>query len=85
MKTAATKTILAACAALLVLAGCGQREDLRPAAGQSLPPQPAHAAKPQTTADLLMLPPIARPERVDEPLRRSEAREDDRFDLPPSQ
>jgi len=57
---------------------------LRPAAGQALPPQPAHAAKPQTTADLLELPPIARPERVDEPLRRSEAREEDRFDLPPS-
>jgi hypothetical protein len=69
---------------LLLLCACGAREDLRPAAGQALPPQPAQAAKPQTTADLLELPPIARPERVDEPLRRSEAREDDRFDLPPS-
>ncbi len=73
-----------AIAALLLLTACGQREDLRPVAGQSLPPQPAQAARPQTTADLLELPPIARPERVDEPLRRSEEREDDRFDLPPS-
>ena len=78
------KTCLAAAAALLLLAACGKREDLRPAAGQALPPQPAHSAKPQTTADLLALPPIARPERVDEPLKRSEEREDDRFDLPPS-
>jgi hypothetical protein len=71
-------------AALLAATGCGAREDLRPAAGQALPPQPAQAARPQTTADLLELPPIARPERVDEPLKRSEEREDDRFDLPPS-
>jgi hypothetical protein len=32
---------------------------------------------------LLTPPPIARPERVDELLRRSEEREEDRFDLPP--
>lgn len=69
---------------ILLLAACGSREDLRPAAGQSLPPQPANAAKPQTTADLLELPTIVRPERVDEPLSRSEEREDDRFDLPPT-
>jgi len=36
-----------------------------------------------TPEDLLEIPPIARPERVDEPLKRSEPREDDRFDLPP--
>jgi PBP1b-binding outer membrane lipoprotein LpoB len=76
--------LIAAAAAVLLLAGCGSREDLRPAAGQSPPPQPAQAAQPQTTADLLDLPTIARPERVDEPLSRSEEREDDRFDLPPT-
>ena len=69
---------------IVLLSACGAREDLRRSAGQSLPPQPAHAPKPQTTADLLELPPIARPERVDEPLSRSEEREDDRFDLPPT-
>jgi len=78
------KTYLAAAAAILLLTACGDRGELRPAAGRPLPPQPAHAAKAQTTADLLALPPIARPERVDEPLKRSEEREDDRFDLPPS-
>lgn len=76
--------VIAATAAILFLCGCGAREDLRPAAGQSLPPQPAQAGQPQTTADLLELPTIARPERVDEPLSRSEEREDDRFDLPPT-
>ena len=78
------KTYMTAAVGILLLAACGEREDLRPAAGQALPPQPAQAAKPQTTADLLELPPIARPERVDEPLKRSEERKDDRFDLPPS-
>jgi predicted small lipoprotein YifL len=73
----------AAIAALFLLAACGSREPLQPAPGQPLPPQPAMAAKPLTTTELLDVPPIARPERVDEPLKRSEAREDDRFDLPP--
>lgn len=75
---------IAAATFILLLSACGARQDLQPAAAQSLPPQPAHAAEPQTTADLLELPPIARPQRVDEPLSRSEEREDDRFDLPPT-
>jgi hypothetical protein len=41
------------------------------------------AARAPTTEELLTAPPIARPDRVGERLRRSEAREDDRFDLPP--
>jgi hypothetical protein len=36
-----------------------------------------------TTDELLAPPPVGRPGRVDELLRRSEEREDDRFDLPP--
>lgn len=68
---------------LPALMACGSREPLQPAPGQTLPPQPAAAATPLTTSELLEVPPIARPERVDEPLRRSEEREDDRFDLPP--
>jgi hypothetical protein len=70
-------------AMLALLAGCGSREALRPAPGQKAPPTPAMAAAPQTTTQMLTVPPVARPERVDEPLRRSEPREDDRFDLPP--
>jgi hypothetical protein len=39
---------------------------------------------PQDGTELLTPPPFARPDRVDETLRRSEERQDDRFDLPPS-
>ena len=71
-------------AALLVLGGCGSREPLQPKPGQALPVAPAMAPAAPSTEQMLDPPPIARPERVGEPLRRSEEREDDRFDLPPS-
>ena len=67
----------------LVLAGCGLREPLAPARGQQMPPAPAMASRPMTTDELIAPPPIARPGRVDELLRRSEVRGDDRFELPP--
>ena len=66
----------------LALAGCGLREPLRLPEGEAAPPPPM-ASRPLTTDEMLTPPPIARPERVDELLRRSEEREDDRFDLPP--
>mgnify|MGYP003580593227 CR=1 FL=1 len=77
------KRLSLAVLALAALAGCGGREPLRPAAGDQMPPAPAMAARAPTTDELLTPPPITRPERVDETLRRSEEREDDRFDLPP--
>ena len=67
----------------LLIGACGLREPLRPAPGQQMPPAPAMASRPLTTDELLEPPPVARPGRVDELLRRSEEREDDRFDLPP--
>ena len=67
----------------LMLGACGLREPLRPAPGQQMPPAPAMAPRAMTTDELLAPPPIGRPGRVDELLRRSEEREDDRFDLPP--
>jgi len=67
----------------LVSAGCGLREPLQPAPGESMPPAPAMASRPMTTDELLAPPPEARPGRVDELLRRSEERRDDRFELPP--
>jgi hypothetical protein len=71
-------------ATALLLAGCGAREELRPAPGQSLPVAPAASATAPSTEDMLAPSPIARPERVDEPILRSQERPDDRFDLPPS-
>ncbi|WP_338112462.1 hypothetical protein [Sphingomicrobium nitratireducens] len=68
---------------LLALAACGRAGELRPADGQDLPPRPAMADHTPDAAELLTPPPYARPERVDELVRRSTPREPDRFDLPP--
>jgi len=65
------------------LSGCGQTQDLRPAAGESLPPPPYGRADRPTAEELLALDPQAAPERSVELRRRSEEREDDPFDLPP--
>lgn len=74
-------------AGAMVLAGlagaCGQRTDLRPVAGQSLPPPPFGASHRPGAAELLALPPQAAPERNIELRSVSEEREDDPFDLPP--
>ena len=66
-----------------LLAGCAQSADLEPATGQSLPVRPLMATTTPTPAELLDIPDVARPERVDELMRRSEPRQPDRFDLPP--
>lgn len=68
----------------LALGACGSVEPLQPKTGAAMPPKPALAAKAPTTDELLTPPPIARPERQDDGLRRSEEREDDPFDLPPT-
>jgi hypothetical protein len=70
-------------AIVLILAGCGAQRDLRPAAGQTLPPAPYGRADRPTAAELLRLDPQAAPERTVELRRESEEREDDPFDLPP--
>jgi hypothetical protein len=75
---------IAALLLALLLSACGKVEPLRPAAGDPLPPKPASAARAPTADELLAPPPIARPTRTEDTLRRSEEREDDRFDLPPS-
>lgn len=67
----------------LMLAGCGRVGDLQPAPGKSLPVKPLLAQRTPTPEELLEVPDIARPKRVDELMRRSEPREPDRFDLPP--
>jgi predicted small lipoprotein YifL len=78
------RSTLILAAALLPLAGCGSREPLQRPPGEAMPVAPAEAQAPPTTEELLTPPPIARPERQDDSLRRSEEREDDRFDLPPA-
>jgi hypothetical protein len=70
--------------AFALLAACGNMEPLQPKAGQGMPAKPAMAARAPTTDELLTAPPQARPARQDDGLRRSEEREDDPFDLPPT-
>ena len=67
----------------LALASCGKVADLEPAAGHTLPQKPMLASKTPTSEELLELPTYARPDRVDELLRKGERRQPDRFDLPP--
>jgi hypothetical protein len=67
-----------------LLAACGNMEPLQPKAGQGMPAKPAMAARAPTTEELLTPPANARPARQDDGLRRSEEREDDPFDLPPT-
>lgn len=64
-------------------AGCGKVADLEPAAGKALPVKPMMARTTPTAEDLLTPPTYARPDRIDELLKRSEPRKPDPFDLPP--
>jgi len=75
---------VAALGLLAALAGCGQREALRPADGKALPVKPAMAPAQPSATDLLTPTTIERPERSDELLKQSIERPVDRFNLPPS-
>ena len=65
------------------ISACGNRGALEPPKGQSLPPAVYGEAQPPSGEDLLVPSTQAQPERSDELLRRSEKRQDDKFDLPP--
>jgi hypothetical protein len=70
-------------AAFAGLGSCGRVADLKPAPGQALPVKPLMAKTTPTAKDLLTRPTYARPDRVDELIKRSEPRSEDPFDLPP--
>lgn len=72
-----------AVAGLLGLAGCGRQADLKPAPGHAMPVKPLMARTTPTVGELLTPPPYARPDRVDELVKRSQPRQTDPFDLPP--
>lgn len=69
-------------AALVGVAACGRKADLQPADG-TLPPAPYGAPSTPTIEAMLEPTPQAAPERVDDPIKRSEERREDRFELPP--
>ena len=66
-----------------VIASCGRVADLKPATGHALTVKPLMARTTPTAKDLLTPPTYARPDRVDELIKRSEPRREDSFDLPP--
>jgi hypothetical protein len=70
-------------ASVAILAGCGKVADLKPAPGQQLPVKPLMARTTPTAAELLTPPVYAKPERIDELMKKSEPRKADPFDLPP--
>ncbi|ODP37641.1 hypothetical protein [Sphingomonas turrisvirgatae] len=67
----------------ILLAACGNKGELKPAAGGSLPPKPYGAVATPTPTELVQAPPQTRPTRSDEVLRSSEERRSDEFSLPP--
>ena len=73
------------CALLMIAAvtGCGGVADLEPAPGKALPVKPLLARTTPDADKLLTPPPYARPDRVDELVKKSEPRKPDPFDLPP--
>lgn len=71
-------------AAAVMLSSCGARVALTPQTGSDLPQKPAMAAKVPSADQLITADTQARPERSDEQLRRSEKRQEDKFDLPPT-
>ena len=70
-------------AAVVLLTACGQKAELEPLAGHTLPPPPLGAKAQPDTEKLLELDPLAAPPRSVELRKRSEEREDDAFDHPP--
>ncbi|GAB5483002.1 MAG: hypothetical protein Pars92KO_27590 [Parasphingorhabdus sp.] len=74
---------IAAIASLVIISACGNRGTLEPAKGQSLPLATYGEAEKPTGEELITPSTQAQPERSDELLRRSEKRQDDKFDLPP--
>lgn len=69
--------------AAFLLAACGKQGELAPVPPRPAPIQPASAPRPLTPSEMLVLPPQAIPNRVDDPIEKSQERPDDRFNLPP--
>jgi hypothetical protein len=78
-----TRSRIIALGAFIALAGCGRVTELKPARGEPLPVKPLMARATPTPAQLLSIPPYAKPDRIDELMKRSEPRPLDPFDLPP--
>ncbi|WP_422345816.1 hypothetical protein [Parasphingorhabdus sp.] len=74
---------IAIISSLAILSACGNRGALAPPKGETLPQAVYGEAEKPTGEELITPSTQAQPERSDELLRRSEKRQDDKFDLPP--
>ena len=70
-------------AGALAIVSCGRVTELKPPPGHAMPVKPEMAHATPTFEELLTPPTQARPNRVDELIKRSEPRPNDPFDLPP--
>lgn len=77
------KRIIVATGLALLIAGCGAREGLKPAVGETLPPAPYGTEAQPTPPDLLKPPVQTRPARSDDLIESTDKRRSDKFDLPP--
>lgn len=82
-RPARLRSVLLLSLTALAVSACGNRGELKPAAGQELPMAPYGREGKPTADELLEAVPQARPERNVELRKRSEERQDDPFDLPP--
>ena len=69
---------------LLALAACGKVGKLTPVASNTPPPKPVAMSVAPVPEDMLRLPPQSQPNRVDDPVEKSQERPDDKFNLPPT-
>ena len=69
---------------LLALAACGKVGKLTPVAPNTPPPKPVAMSVAPVPEDMLRLPPQSQPNRVDDPVEKSQERPDDKFNLPPT-
>ena len=76
--------VLAALALPLTMAGCGAARELKPRPGETLPVAPYGARATPTRDQLIRATTQQRPARSDDLLTSSQARRDDRFDMPPA-
>ncbi|MEZ5713210.1 MAG: hypothetical protein R3E11_11300 [Sphingobium sp.] len=79
-RVGSTLLIAALCTSV---AACGSRKALKPVEGAPPVPVAVGAEAPETSDELMEASTQARPDRSAEPLKRSQEREEDPFDLPP--
>jgi len=78
------RTAIMIAAACSVLVACGSRQSLKPKEGAPSVPVAIGAEKAATSDELMEPSAQARPDRSAEPLKRSQEREDDPFDILPN-